>query len=164
MTLRRSIFTIAAVTTASLTTLGCAATSDQQDKYQAAQLPAVQHAQATPAAPGMAMGMGAGAAMPGYADQMKAMRDMHDKLMAAKTPAERNALMTDHMKLMQNGMSMMGAMGGMGAGAMMGKPGDMATRQAMMEQRMDMMEQRMDMMQSMMQMTMDRMPQVPATK
>ncbi len=76
------------------------------------------------------MGMGAGAAMPGYADQMK---------------------------LMQNGMSMMGAMGGMDAGAMMGKPGDMASRQAMMEQRMDMM-------QSMMQMTMDRMQSVPATK
>jgi hypothetical protein len=154
MTFPRSIFTIAAVTTASLTTLGCAATGDQQDKYQAAQLPAVQIAQATPTAPRMAMGMGAGAAMPGYADQMKAMRDMHDKVMAAKTPEERNALMTDQMKLMQNGMSMMG---GMGAGAMMGKPGHMATRQVMMEQRLDMM-------QSMMQMTMDRMQSVPATK
>lgn len=154
MTFVRSLFTLAAVTTASLTTLAWAATGDQQGKDQSAQLPAVQVAQATPAAPGMAMGMGAGAAMPGYADQMKAMRDMHDKLMAAKTPAERNALMTDQMKLMQNSMGMMG---GMGTGAMMGKPGDMATRQAMMEQRMDMM-------QSMMQMMMDRMQSVPATK
>jgi hypothetical protein len=40
---------------------------------------------------------------------------------------------------------------------MMGKPGDTAARQGMMEQRMDMM-------QSMMQMMMDRMQSVPATR
>jgi len=103
----------------------------------------------------MGMGMGAEAAMPGYAEQMKAMREMHDKMMATKTPEERNALMAEQMKLMQNGMTMMG---GMGPGAMMGgKPGDIAARQGMMEQRMDMM-------QNMMQMMMDRMQPVPATK
>ena len=43
--------------------------------------------------------------------QMKAMREMHKKMMAAKTPEERQALMADHMKAMQDGMSMMGQMG-----------------------------------------------------
>ncbi len=62
--------------------------------------------------------------------------------------------MAEHMKIMQNGMSMMGDMG---PGAMMAKPGDMAARPGMLEQRMDMM-------QSMMQMMMDRMQSVPATK
>ncbi len=98
--------------------------------------------------------MGGTAAMPGYADQMKAMQAMHDKMVAAKTPEERNALMAEQMKLMQSGMGMMGRMG---PGAMAGKPGDMAGRQGMLEQRMDMM-------QSMMQMMMDRLPPAPATK
>jgi hypothetical protein len=86
---------------------------------------------------------------------MKSMQAMHDKLMAAKTPEERQALMAEHMKMMQEGMSMMkdmkgqGGMGGMQGSQGMG--GDMANRQQMMEKRMDMME-------SMMQMMMDRMP------
>jgi hypothetical protein len=44
--------------------------------------------------------------------QMKMMQDMHQKMMAAKTPEERAALMTEHMKSMQSGMSMMCEMGG----------------------------------------------------
>ena len=157
MTYVRTILSIAALGTASLTASAWAASDDQHDSHHPAQAATVQVAQATPAKPGMGMGagMGASAAMPGYAEQMKAMRDMHDKVMAAKTPEERNALMTEQMKLMQNGMSMMG---GMGPGAMMGgQPGDMTAR-------LGMMEQRMNMMQSMMQMMMDRMLSVPALK
>jgi hypothetical protein len=89
---------------------------------------------------------------------MKAMREMHDKMARARTPEERNALMPDHMKLMQEGMAMMGGMGpgGMrGMGSMGGMSGDMAGHQQMMEKRMEMM-------QSMMQMMMDRMPAAPA--
>ena len=156
MTFVRTILSIAALSTATLAASAWAASDDQHDSHHPAQTPPVQVAQATPATPGM--GMGAGAAMPGYSEQMKAMRDMHDKVMAAKTPEERTALMTEQMKLMKDGMTMMGGMGGMGPGAMMGgKPNDMAARQGMMEQRMDMM-------QSMMQTMMDRMQSVPATK
>jgi hypothetical protein len=85
---------------------------------------------------------------------MKAMREMHDKMARARTPEERNALMADHMKLMQDGMAMMG---GMGPGGMHGMGGDMAGHQQMMEKRMEMM-------QSMMQMMMDRMPAAPPSK
>jgi hypothetical protein len=86
-------------------------------------------------------------------NQMKAMQAMHDKMIAAKTPEERSALMAEHMKTMQDGMSMMQGMQGLqgGPGARM----DGATRQRMMEMRMDMM-------QSMMQMMMDRMPAGPS--
>ena len=95
-------------------------------------------------------------------EQMKAMHDMHQKMMAAKTPEERMVLMPEQMKLMQQGMSMMGGtggMGGMGMGASgaTGKPGDMAARQTMMEQRMNMM-------QGMMQMMTDRMQMMPAPR
>jgi len=79
---------------------------------------------------------------------MKAMQEMHEKMGSAKTPAEREALMAAHMKLMRQGMSMMG---GMAPGKV---PANAATRQQMMETRMDMM-------QSMMQMMMDRMPMSP---
>ena len=155
MTFVRTILSIAALGTATLTASAWATSDNPHDGHHAAQAAGIQIAQAAPAQHGMGMGAGTGAAMPGYAEQMKAMRDMHDKVMAARTPEERNALMADQMKLMQNGMGMMG---GMGPGSMMGgKPGDMAARQGMLEQRMDMM-------QSMMQMMMDRMPSVPATK
>ena len=79
---------------------------------------------------------------------MKAMQAMHEKMTNAKTPAEREALTAEHMKLMQEGMSMMG---GMAPGK---APANAAARQQMMEKRMDMM-------QSMMQMMMDRMPMSP---
>jgi hypothetical protein len=152
MTFRRTAFSVAALTTVTLATSAGAANDGQQNSHQPAATGAIQIAQAAPGTP--AMGMGGMATAPGYADQMKAMQQMHEKMLAAKTPAERNALMAEQMKLMQNGMHMMG---GIGAGAAPGKPADMAARQAMMEQRMDMM-------QSMMQMMMDRMPSVPATK
>ncbi len=147
-----SIFSAVAVTTIAMS--AWAASDAQHDSHHPANTATIQVAQATAASPGMGMGMGGMAAMPGQAEQMKAMQAMHDKMMAAKTPEERNAMMAEHMKVMQNGMSMMGRMG---PGAMAGKPGDMAARQGMMEQRMDMM-------QSMMQMMMDRMAPAPAAK
>ena len=85
--------------------------------------------------------------------QMKTMAAMHDRMMAAKTPEERNALMPEHMKAMQEGMSMMD---GMSSGGMAGMKGDMAAHHQTMEKRMEMM-------QAMMQMMMDRMPAAPAT-
>lgn len=99
-------------------------------------------------------------AMPGKArpdtarmnSQMMAMQAMHDKMMAAKTPAERDALTAEHMKVMQDSMTMMNSMspGGMG-----GMKGDMAARHQTMEARMEMM-------QATMQMMMDRLPAEPA--
>jgi hypothetical protein len=83
--------------------------------------------------------------------QMKSMQAMHDKMMAAKTTEERNALMAEHMKTMQEGMSMMQ---GMKADGMKMGP---AARQRMMERRMDMM-------QSIMEMMVDRMPAAAPAK
>jgi hypothetical protein len=156
MTLVRTLSPMAALSAAALATAAWAATDNQLDSHHPASITAVQVAQAKPGSPAPGMGMGSmgAAGMPGMEAQMKTMRDMHDKMLAAKTPEERNVLMAEQMKIMQNGMNMMG---GMGPGAMMGKPGDMAARQGMLEQRMDMM-------QSMMQMMMDRMQSVPATK
>jgi hypothetical protein len=96
--------------------------------------------------------------------QMKAMQEMHKKMQAAKTPAERSALMDEHMKLLQSGMTMMGAgnSGGMGMGMMQqgaqakpaapaasgnsGMGGGMMGMHSQMERRMAMMEQMMQMM------------------
>ncbi len=88
--------------------------------------------------------------------QMKTMCEMHEKMMNAKTPEERNALMSDHMKAMKDGMSMMGGMSGSG---MMGGPanGNKPASPQAMQQQMNMMQKKMDMMQTMMQMMMDRM-------
>jgi hypothetical protein len=82
--------------------------------------------------------------------QMRTMQEMHQKMMVAKTPADRTALMKDHMKTMQDGMAMMGQMGGMpmqdgGKFSMSGAP----------PMHKDMM-QRMEMMELMMQMMVDR--------
>ena len=93
--------------------------------------------------------------------QMGMMRDMHEKMMAAKTPEQRNAMMADHMRMMQDGMAMMGNMKMMGGG--MGMKPDMPTDSG----RVQMMEKRMEMMESMMQMMLDRLPvanPVPAQK
>ena len=84
--------------------------------------------------------------------QTKAMRDMHEKMMAAKTPEERGALMAEHMKTMQDGMTMMN---GMSAGGMQSMKGDMSMQHQMMEKRMEMMGASMQMM-------MDRLPPAPA--
>jgi len=83
--------------------------------------------------------------------QMKAMQEMHEKIMAAKTPEERKALMAEHMKMMQDGMSMMNSMMG---GGKSGKS-TMSPEQ---------MQKHMEMMQSMMQMMMDRMEMTPPAK
>ena len=83
--------------------------------------------------------------------QMKAlheMQGMHQKMMAAKTPAERAALMKDHMKAMQDGMAMMGQMGGPRPIQRDGKPpmADGSPHRESMMRRMDMMEMMMKMM------------------
>jgi len=98
---------------------------------------------------------------------MAKMREMHEKMTrAAGAPQERQALMAEHMKLMHEGMAMMGGMGpggmvgkgGMGMGGMRGMAPAGATSAPMdMGTRHQMMEKRMEMMQSMMQMMMDRM-------
>lgn len=121
-----------------------------------AQAPAghtAHHPQAE-ASPAGAMAMADRTTMAGMDEHMKAMHEMHEKMAQAKTPEERSALMAEHMKVMQDGMAMMGTdgMSMIGKGAMKGKAPNMATRQAMMEKRMDMM-------QSMMQMMMDQMQQ-----
>lgn len=99
-------------------------------------------------------------AMPGKArpdmarmdSQMKAMHEMHDKMMATKTPAERDALTVEHMKIMQDSMTMMNGM----------SPGDMGGIRGEMAARHQAMEARMEMMQATMQMMMDRLPAAPA--
>lgn len=80
--------------------------------------------------------------------QMRAMQVMHEKITAAKTPAERDALMPEHMKVMQESISMLRGMPP--ARPSPGK-GDSAARQQILEKRVDMME-------SMMQMLVDAMP------
>lgn len=93
--------------------------------------------------------------------KMKIMREMHEKMMAAKTPEERQALMSEHMKVMKDGMNMMGSMAKMGDMKGMGGMASGANTGGMA---MDMMghheltEKRMDMMTSMMQMMVDRLP------
>lgn len=93
--------------------------------------------------------------------QMKVMREMHEKMMSAKTPEERKALMADHMKAMQDGMSMMNSSAQMDAMKSTGGMGSDATKGGMpmgMMAHHEMMEKRMEMMTTMMQMMMDRLP------
>jgi hypothetical protein len=97
-------------------------------------------------------------------EQLKTMQDMHQKMQAAKTSEERAALMQDHMKAMQDGMSMMGQMKkGMSTDGM---PKDGAKRPSMMmgttASGRDIMERRMSMMEMSMQMMMDRQGAVPS--
>ncbi len=140
-----------------ITVVSASAWAAQDDQHQA-------HHPAGAATASKAMPGKAGPDMARMDAQMKAMHEMHDKMMAAKTPKERNALMAEHMKTMQEGMTMMDGMssGGMGGvkcdmqGNMKGSmKGDMAAHHQMMEKRMEMM-------QSMMQMMMDRLPTAPA--
>jgi hypothetical protein len=116
---------------ASILLAGCAA-SPKADDHAAHHPPGA--AVAAPAAPTL-----------GQVDSMmKSMQEMRAKMMAAKTPEERAALMKDHMKVMHEGMAMMGHMrsgtGGMGMG------GGMSMSAEMMGKRMDMMEMMMRMM------------------
>jgi hypothetical protein len=104
--------------------------------------------------------------------KIKAMREMHEKMMAAKMPEERKALMGDHMKAMQDGMSMMEKMNSMGGmpemgdmKGMSGKGPEDAKKGGMSMDMMghhEAMQKRMEMMTTMMQMMMDRMPVAPA--
>ncbi len=87
--------------------------------------------------------------------KMKTMREMHDRLMAAKAPEERKALMADHMKAMQEGMSMMGTMGGTSGTGTGSKRGEMSMD---MMAHHEMMEKRLEMMTTIMQMTVDQLP------
>jgi hypothetical protein len=103
--------------------------------------------------------------------KIKAMREMHEQMMAAKTPEERKALMADHMKAMQDGMSMMEKIDPVGGMSMMGdmkgtggngpdaKQGGMSMD---MMNHHEAMQKRMEMMTTMMQMMMDRLPASPA--
>lgn len=95
---------------------------------------------------------------PGQMDSMmKSMQEMHDRMMAAKTPDERTRLMQEHMKLMQDGMGMMGQMrGGWGSKGGPGGMGGMGMDGRGMAMSPEMMGRRMDMMEMMMQMMMDR--------
>ena len=114
-----------------------AAIAAQDDQHQAHHPAGAASAPASKARPGKAK-----PDMAGMDAQMKAMKDGHDKMMAAKTPEERNALMAEHMKTMQDGMSMMNGMPG---GDMGGMKGEAASRQQMMDKRMDMMQSMMQM-------------------
>jgi hypothetical protein len=99
------------------------------------QPPAAPSKPAAKAAPGMTD-------MSGMQANMKRMQEQMAQIRAASDPKEREQLVNEHMKTMQESMSMMHAMmvglGGMGP-----------------RERMDMMEKRMDMMQMMMQQMME---------
>lgn len=71
----------------------------------------------------------------------KAMREMREKMSRAPTPQERNAQMAEHMKLLQEGLGMMRAMGPMAAA---NAPLDLTMRHQMMDWRMEMMMDRME--------------------
>lgn len=126
-----------AVIGSSLVLVGCATAPQPEDH-------AAHHPRGTTAA-------GPAAPAHDHMDAMKkSMHEVHAKMKAAKTPEERARLMQEHMKLMHDGMAMMGQMrggkGGMGMGGMGGgKAMDL-----------ELMGRRMDMMEMMMQMLMDR--------
>jgi len=132
-----------------LSTMGAPGWAADADEHQAHHPAGTASAPATKATPSKAR-----PDMTRMDSQMKAMHEMHDKMMAAKTPAERDALTAEHMKIMQDGMTMMNGMspGGMGGSGAM--KGDMAARHQAMEARMEMM-------QATMQMMMDRLPSTP---
>ena len=117
--------------------------------------PGVASAHAMPGAP-------AGDKMAMMDSHMTSMREMHERMMRARSADERHAMRAEHLKMMQDGLAMMGGMGAAGkTKGMKGMPG-MGTMPADMAQRQQMMEKHMEMMQSMMQMTMDQMPPAPA--
>ncbi|MBB5428713.1 hypothetical protein HDG40_006908 [Paraburkholderia sp. JPY158] len=139
--------TLLAIATAALLSASALAQTAPADQDHAAHHPAGASASApstppTKAGPKAASKSSKAASAPSTAQtdaMLKSMQEMHDKMMAAKTPEERQALMTEHMKTMQEGMSMMGQMHG--------RKGTMGP---------DAMSKRMDMMEMMMQMMMDR--------
>ena len=130
-----------------ISTVGVPGWAADTDEHQAHHPAGAASAPATQAMPGKAR-----PDMARMNTQMKAMHEMHDKMMATKTPAERDALTVEHMKIMQDSMTMMN---GMSPGDMGGMKGDMVARHQAMEARMEMM-------QATMQMMMDRLPAAPA--
>ena len=129
-----------------ISTVGAPGWAADADDHQAHHPAGAASAPATKATPGKARPDAAR-----MDSQMMAMHEMHEKMMAAKTPAERDALTAEHMKIMQDSMTMMN---GMPPGGMSGMKGDMAVRHQTMEARMEMM-------QATMQMMMDRLPTAP---
>ncbi|VVE02940.1 hypothetical protein PHO31112_02231 [Pandoraea horticolens] len=153
----RTLLAIATAALLSASALAQTAPTAAADQDHAAHHPADVSASApstppTKAGPKAASKRSKAASAPSTAQMdamMKSMQEMHDKMMAARTPEERQALMNEHMKTMQEGMSMMGQMHG-GKGTM-GPGGGMGTGTGP-----DAMNKRMDMMEMMMQMMMDR--------
>ena len=134
-----------------ISSLGTSAWAAQNDQHPGHHPAGAASAPVSKAAPGKS-----GVDMARMDAQTKAMRQMHDKVMAAKTPEERNALMAEHMKTMQDGMTMMNGAAPEGMSSMKGgMKGDMTMHHRMMEKRMEMMAASMQMM-------MDRLPAVPA--
>lgn len=156
-TLRHTVLTIAMAAAS----LGAIAQTDAEHTQHHASEPAKKSIKA-PAAKSPSKPNEAVVAMDG---KIKAMREMHEKMMAAKSPEERKALMGDHMKAMQDGMSMMEKMDSMGGMSMMGGKGPDGKQSGMsmdMMNHREAMQKRMEMMTTMMQMMMDRMPASPA--
>ncbi len=133
-----------------LSTMGAPGWAADADDHQAHHPAGTASAPATKAMPGQGR-----PDMARMDAQMKAMHEMHSKMMAAKTPAERDALTAEHMKIMQDGMTMMNGMSPGGMGGPGATKGDMAARHQAMEARMEMM-------QATMQMMMDRLPSTQA--
>jgi hypothetical protein len=141
MTRLRKILLGMCVAAASLGAMAQAA-DEHKDHHPAGSTPPTAAPNNVPAQP---IGTEKMAGMTMMDEHMKVMQAMHEKMAAAKTPEERQALMAEHMKLMQDGMSMMKQMGcGMqGMGDMQGgkdMPPHMEDHQQMMEKCMEMMD------------------------
>ena len=145
---------------ASLFALPMTQAADEDD--HSAHHPDADQQQAAPAPDEKAAGM----AMGKMRENMKKMQEQMQKIHATTDPAERRKLMKEHMQSMQEGMKMMGRMGGgMKGGDMMAKAkkdqggsmmedggGDKGGMMGgMMMKKHKKMEDRMDMMQMMME-------------
>jgi len=142
---------------ASILAVPIAQAADEDD--HSAHHPDADQQQAAPARDDKAAGM----AMGKMRDNMKKMEEQMEKIHAATDPAERRKLMKEHMQSMQEGMKMMGRMGGgMKGGDMMAKAkkdqaetmmdaGDGMGMCMMMMKKHKSVESRMDMMQMMME-------------
>ena len=145
---------------ASLLAVPVAQAADEED--HSAHHPDAGQQQAAPAQGDKAAGMN----MEKMQEKMKKMQEQMEKIHAATDPAERRKLMKEHMQSMQEGMKMMGRMGGgMKGGDMMAKAkkdqdgpmmedggGDKGGMMGgMMMKKHKKMEDRMDMMQMMME-------------
>ena len=146
---------------ASILAVPIAQAADEDD--HSAHHPDADQQQAAPARDDKAAGM----AMGKMRDNMKKMEEQMEKIHAATDPAERRKLMKEHMQSMQEGMKMMGRMGGgMKGGDMMAKAkkdqaetmmdaGDGMGMCMMMMKKHKSVESRMDMMQMMMEQMME---------